>query len=401
MPAMKPIRRDDCQAKRAHADWLRFWKWQYTCRKFQLDYPNGSLQRNNLLKLRMNIAYRMQKEPYLPVDAEVQLSVVLDAVAYYHNTLHKNPKYYFDAWHLNVSKPILSPLLEDCGEEIAILQKLAFTYGYFMEDLWGFVPGETIVDALHKEEVLFSLPQIYYQDDSLKLPPRGVVYLLPRVRCNNDGTEEKQDSVFIKLPREFLRENDDRNWPCRFNYVDRQRVQYFEEEREGYTYLYLSTLGKQSIYVEEIERLPWYFKRSHNKKTASFGDKEIATLQVCLNKKISSVLLPDFQRFCFHAINRQRFAHGLPMTDCGPEDFFWITYGLDYEQLPPKSRAYGLWLWDLVDYQGKTLGQAMDILLASPFGQNSVRHTDITSSHRDLEHARKCIEAMNILKLIN
>jgi len=367
MPAMKELRRNDRQAKFDHAHMLLFWKTEYTRRKFWLDYPTGSLQKMDLVRAVRFIHKWMDTTSYSELSYMEQRELMQLTIAAFHNCITPNPKYIYGGIDVQEVLPALPALLQNCGEQVALLRDVCFKYGYFVQDLWETTPGEVILEALAHN----TLP------DQPGLPARL-----------------------------FPRENDDGAMPCRFSYCDEHGHPFFEDEQEGYVYIYLDALGGGGAHYQEIETIPGKLKSSRNKKLASFGDRENATLQICIEKATPPSTWADVQAFCHSAIRKYRFTYlPNPCEGDGQDEWkkmWWTVYGLDHEQLSEQVRAVSLWLWDLVKKEGRTIEAAMKIIMASPLPHSRKygKHGgDYRQFVHDLSHVCDCIERMEVLRL--
>lgn len=344
-----------------HAQMLSFWRFEYTKRKFLLDYPKLSDQALTLAKAyREAQFYTALMYPTLVITE--QILMLQRALIAYHNHIIENPKERFPDGFDGEYWEMSTPLLGVCCESLALLQEVVFQYGFFIEDLWKFTSGESIVSMF----------------------------------------ATNQNPI---LPRECPMKDSDKDWCCKFNYSNEAGKQFFDIEKEGWIYLYSNPFANEEEARKQIQHIPGILKKSKNKKIFSDGNQNTAIFQICISKKTPLKPSKDLMAYCNLAIDKLLISASsfVLLCDEGSENFYaqlwWAIHGLDFEQFPTISRSYGLWLWDLIEKGGLGLEAAMDYILKNTKHPYPADLYDIPTAHRLLEHTRASVNHMSVLHL--
>lgn len=362
MPAFKEIRSNKRKEKYERACELLFWKTEYTRRKFYLDYPPDSPQLQALATHYTNLFSTLKAWPYRTETSADSLRVINAATGYYNNIVTRNPKELFFMEQLPAEnyKNIATLIIKNEADILAI-RNLALVYGYFPDALLSFTEGEELVKIAAKH----TWPQ-------------------------NITT--------------FPRKNDDAGHPCRINYVDRlTKSSFFEAEQDGVAYLYINPLADLANCNAEVEKLSGYLTTATGLPKISHSPKENSLLQLCIDMDFLKKHLKDAQSYCRHAIKKYSLTYSInPYDEKENPDWnsmHWVIYGVDGEQTDPRGRAIGLWLWELVDVEKQEISAAIKTVRASKHAIARSAIEDNSPYYRDLKLARRCIEAMQVLKL--
>ena len=335
---------------------IGLWNLLYTQRKFWLDYVSISKAEELRSEYLTLVSYL---EAYGITNCEIIDNYINRAVISFHNMHYSDPKYKFFYFgdQSNIYTHALIANYEDC---ILHIEEVAFKYGYFFRDLYEYIHA---VDIL--ENVVLS----------------------------------KKEKKYIPLPDTFIRQTADVNHDCKFYFRDDSGTQFFTSEVEGFCYFYVNTNDNLKNFIEKI---PSTINSAKNVKVTSIGDTEAADMQICIKKKNLSVPMKVIKTWCEYEIQMKRMYQGVIIYSSKDKaldklfnKLFFAIHKKKYEQTSLSTRAMGLYLWDLVNIEGKTKADAYRFIL--DHSQYKKHRQDERQLQRDYLLTDKCVQSMSVL----
>lgn len=390
-------KRDQIASKKAEI--LDLWRFQYTRRRFWKDHFYRATDREQILAARKQLTQFAQSLIH-PSNFELlldpNLSYLLDdydercraafsgawqnryalsaylsdaAIIYYHNTLSSDPKYVCYDFRYSAVKYTVEKIVKSCQSEINLLRNVAYRYGFFDTDL-----------------------------TKRQCEPNAIEILKSIV--NDESMPQPHDN--------FPKETDDEDDDCRFNYAGLNE-KFFEEERPHFLYLYFDALDYSFDTEDESQKILGYIKRY--KQQPSWGNKDIANIQICIRMKSRKITDKEVQQWCYYGLVKFRRFSGFPTTSKNDEQIKSVVDGHRHDLVSPQSRAIGLALWDGIHLEGKTLRE-MELELSDALNEPvhdaetrekytaHIRGTSVYSQfEKDLRLAEYCIENMEALTM--
>ena len=366
---------------------VRFWRLEYTRRKFFLDDKGGRINAQQIsdqyeavrlfaLELSSISSFLLLNQGHLSAyfdrfssqfdygenTPEICRATFLieRAIIYYHTLINKNPKYCFTDYTLACFAPALREIVCRFKKEIELLHSVSFHYGYFPVDLFDMREPATI------------FPMESYPE-----------------------------------PREtFLRYRSDLEDLCRANYADHLGNNFFDPEDKNNIYIYFSVTDKD--FRLEAAECKIANILNQKKKKAAYGDAEGANIQIIIKR----MKLFDIEYITrWGSMLLRSYRTWLTQKDSFKNNAieFAAIEGIKWEQSSLDARAIGLWLWDLCNLDGTTLADAARVVwgeLKPPetawkdkAPRNSRQETGFRQLQRDFRLAECCVEAMDVLTL--
>lgn len=350
-----------------------FFTAEYTKRCFAEKVLNDDMQKNkftkNLETFEKNLAVNFKIS-----DARMQEIMMEDLIQQYHQKNFTDPRYAYTPI-LNFPEDQVDHVLSKNHEVIKYLHKITFEFGLFPNDLVFYMPSEEILKNLVEDKLL-----------SMEIP-----------------------ISFIKKDKRIPHD-------CEFFFANSKNEKFYSPEDDGYIFIYgkvsefdinsletmteeqIKSLLKSNIRYEtdiEFEKIPGHLKSARNKKKSIIGCSEASNIQIRIMKNTDYEPL-FIKRWCELGVRQHAlWLQGFALAGEDSLELFWTIYSKKFDQLPVKTRAIGLILWDSL-HSGLSRIEAFDYIrnLNIPHLRASAEDRQLD---RDLKLTRACVKYKTFL----
>lgn len=205
--------------------------------------------------------------------------------------------------------------------------------------------------------------------------------------------------------KQFIKYDWDRFDDVRFNYMDKSRRQFFENESFDKLYIYINHDeydGSSNIEKMSASVSAWKKKRKLNyyAKNGKSSIQVVVSGDAIHREKSSRDFAKKLVKHVSHAVTsysvwmgKVKFVESSQLVDTLKR-----IYVPRHEQLPNGARAIGLLLWDMVHFDHMYKAEAIRRILDAPFPHCRQGASEI-ALQKDYALAARCIKKRAVLKL--